>query len=1067
MRISLSFLVVLLTASTLFAQELQFEQYSVADGLSNPTVTDIAQDQRGFLWITTNLGLNRFDGYSIKQYLPDPTDSTSLPAAFLNNVLVDHKDRVWIGTGVGLYRLDPGSNQFTIYDVEDSHQIKPLIQGKDGVIWFAQEDPDLLKIGRLDPETESLTWHSDILPGTTSGIQSAIQGADGLLWFATRGTGLFSYDVDANTVVRYQHDPSDERSLISNDVTVVFEDSRGTLWVGTAGDGLHTMDRNTGLFTRYQTDLSNPNQLSRPYQNDDPEAGFVSEIYEDREGIIWIGAIQGGFLRFDPSTGRVIRHVNAGSSSVDSGVDHFYLSSIVQTHDGSLWFGSWDGSLSRLLPPSQRGVSFISRPQKPDLQAPAFVFFQDSSGTQWWGTEGNGLLKTDGETGRVTAFQFDPGNASSLSNNVVTALHRDKTGVLWVGTIGGLNRFDSETGTFTRFQHEPDNVYSLSDDFVKNIYEDQAGELWITTLGGGLHRIHPVTSVVERLFTPPTYPPALRDLLDRFDRENRSLGAILKNRPGQLLDHPLKIDEETPVLIVHQTNIITNNWVNDQGLIVRKGEEEPLYMLKPEESGYGGGAVLNRIKVVVDTLSPGDYELQIRSFSNNYGYELWRGAPPDHPERWGLQVYSLDGVDLAAIKDAIQMSSPDNKGMEGHLYAYTILEDADGTLWVNTDAGFHRLNRETDTFVMDPDKPRIDRPFHKVLMTGQNGGWIGTTWSGKEGNRLIHFDGASDTRSKLATSIGLSFSVNFLMEDDEGRIWSHNTEGPGVIDPGSMRLRPFDMSKALASTSFSPNLVLDANRKSGGSLYFTLPEGVAVIDTDLAFDKTVPRVTLTGIRVFEEPVQFESGSLDNQKTPFMLAHHSNEVTFDYVGIYFPKAEQTAYAYRLDGYDEEWRDAGSQRTATYTNLRPGDYTFRVKAANADGYWNEEGASVSFTIQPPWWRTTPLFLLYGLILAAGIYSVDRFQRRRLIAREREKARERELAQAKEIEKAYTLYPAQNHPAATHTTGEDGLAGAAHGRHRPRDQEPAEFREQLRRTDQRPPGRLAEQPGSTHRR
>jgi signal transduction histidine kinase/ligand-binding sensor domain-containing protein len=993
-----------LSATAGRAQDLRFEHLTTEDGLSNPTVTDIVQDQQGYLWVATNLGLNRYDGYAVKRYLPDPDDSTSIPNRFLMNLLVDRQGRLWIGSvwtneEGGVYRLDPGSGQFVRYPEFEN----VLLEDRDGLLWFAG-NPARGGLARMDPAREAVTWYTydPADPHSLSGkrVMAMCQDRQGTRWVGTYGGGLNRFDPETETFTRYQHDPDDERTLISNQVFVLFEDARGTFWVGTSGDGLHTMDRRAGTFTRHTIDPNDPNRLSRPYLRADPHRGFLADIQEDRRGVLWFGAVEGGLLRYDPSSGAVTRYEQDQDNP--SGLWNNEVSSIYETHEGTLWIGTWGAGLHRLEAPSQ-GVSrdpFTTSDSEGDA-AGVWAVVEARDGTQWWGT-GEGLMRRAGITGAVTRYRHNPQNSSSLSADWITALHEDGEGGLWVGTLGGgLNRFDPETETFTRYRHVPEEEQSLTDDYVRHVFEDREGRLWVVTWGGGLHRFDAASGTVERIFAPQTYDRSVYALLDQLDAEGRSLAALLKIRPFENRHQTFELREETPVLIAHQAVLRRADWLVDQGTIRKEGGEL-VYHAMPTNTVYGGGWLRNRVEIAIDTLAPGRYELIYKSGEGGYGYEQWNGAPPDHPERWGIQVYSLQDRALPEIQTVAPRSPA--RGLTGDLFVTSIHEDAQGTLWVGTDAGFHRLDRETGTFVLDTDKPHVDVPFYQVRVDRQGIWWIGTAQRATGGNRLIRFDPASGSRTAITTGIGLpSAGISDLLEDEAGRLWVSSFTGLGVVEAGSQALRPFDTGTGSSAQAWTPRFE-GASRSRTGRLYFGQRDGVTVIDPARGFDPTPPRVVLTGVRVFEDPVQAGLGSAHGQPAPLRLAHDRNEVTFEYVGIYFRKAAETRYAYRLEGYDEQWREAGTRRSATYTNLPPGDYTFRVKAASADGVWNEEGASLDITILPPWWRTWWAYGLYGLVFVAGVFAIGRIQRRRLIAREREKARERELEQAHEIEQAY---------------------------------------------------------------
>ena len=139
-----------------------------------------------------------------------------------------------------------------------------------------------------------------------------------------------------------------------------------------------------------------------------------------------------------------------------------------------------------------------------------------------------------------------------------------------------------------------------------------------------------------------------------------------------------------------------------------------------------------------------------------------------------------------------------------------------------------------------------------------------------------------------------------------------------------------------------------------------------------------------------------------------LRHNQNDVTFEYTGLHYRHPEQNQYQYMLEGYEDVWREVGGLREATYTNLPPGNFVFRVKAANSDGVWNEEGASLRVTVQSPWWRTTWAYLLYGLLFLGGVFAVDRFQRRRLLQKAQTEARFREAQLEKEVAQSQETRP-----------------------------------------------------------
>jgi signal transduction histidine kinase len=191
-------------------------------------------------------------------------------------------------------------------------------------------------------------------------------------------------------------------------------------------------------------------------------------------------------------------------------------------------------------------------------------------------------------------------------------------------------------------------------------------------------------------------------------------------------------------------------------------------------------------------------------------------------------------------------------------------------------------------------------------------------------------------------------------------------------------------------------------RSSSGKFYLGGNEALIEIDPkEFVINPIPPEVVITGLQVFDDahPILQDPGRV------LSLSYDENELTFHYIGLHFANPARNQYAYYLEGYESNWREVGQTRAATYTNLEPGRYTFWVKAANSDGVWNNEAVSIGVLIQPPWWRSLWAYVFYVVAAMGILFVVDRVQRRRLIAREREKTRERELAQAREIEQAHT--------------------------------------------------------------
>ncbi len=440
---------------------VRFDRLSTEDGLSNDNVKGIHQDRRGFLWISTDRGLNRFDGYAFRVFRHDPDDSTSVGDDVVNAVLERSDGRFWVATAGGLNVLDPASATFTRL--------------------------------RHDPEDPS-----SVPPGPARAIAL---DPDGSLWVATGTLGLYRIEPDSGVVERFRHDPDDPGSLSNDAVAALRVDRSGRLWVAGQQAGISLLDRETRRFRHWRHDPDDPGSLVTP---------FVRTIAEDSKGLLYLGLWRGGIARLDPERpGRFFpyRHdpEDPGSLSEDN------LSVLYVDRSDVLWAATVNGGLNRLDLDDADGrfARFRHEPGDPwslgstDVRA----VFEDAAGVLWFGTERAGLSRHDPLTRRFGHVYHDPGRPGSIGSGEVTAILRDPEGSLWIATReNGLDRFDRRTGRFVHFRTDPDDPGSLPDDRVLSLYSDRPGELWVGTWAGGLSRLDTRTGRFERFRNDPAVP---------------------------------------------------------------------------------------------------------------------------------------------------------------------------------------------------------------------------------------------------------------------------------------------------------------------------------------------------------------------------------------------------------------------------------------------------------------------------------------------------------------------------------------------------------------------------------
>lgn len=425
---------------------LEFERLSLEQGISQSIVEGIVQDRAGFLWLATEDGLNRYDGYRFRVLRHDPDDPNSLSYNDLKSLHEDREGILWIGTfGAGLNRYDARSGRFTHY--------------------------------RYDP-TDRTSLASDL-------VRALLEDRRGALWVGTQGGGLDRFDRESGRFEHFRPDPADPRALADGDVRVLYEDRAGTLFVGTAGGGLHRWDEGRGHFVRYAVDPENPAALAHPW---------VQALLEDRQGRLWVGTLGGGLARLDRESGRFTRY--RADPARNGALPSDRVRALAQDDEGRLWIATDGGGLARFDEAGDRFESYRHDPGNPRTLSTDRIFslHQDRSRVLWVGTYGGGLCKLDLGRKRFRTMRHDPNDPDSLGHDIVWSIAEDARGRLWVGTdSGGLDRIDRAAGEVRHYRHDPSDPASLAHDTVRYVYFDRRATLWLATDGGGLDRFEPET----------------------------------------------------------------------------------------------------------------------------------------------------------------------------------------------------------------------------------------------------------------------------------------------------------------------------------------------------------------------------------------------------------------------------------------------------------------------------------------------------------------------------------------------------------------------------------------------
>ena len=480
-----------LTAPVPGVRPLYFEHLTMRDGLSQSTVMSILQDSQGYLWLATESGLDRYDGYSIREYRRERGNDAGLASDYVWAVAEDAYHDLWLATaGGGVERWDRRADRFQRFRHEPnkpqslaSDTVRTLLIDARGRVWAGTLDQGL---DLLDPRTGSVHHfrHRDGDPRSLPADAVYVLYADraGRIWVGTDG-GLSEYQPATDDFLNYGDSAS---GAVFTDIHVraIHEDHTGALWVGTVGGGLNRLDSNTGHVTAFRHDPQDLRSLSH---------NRVWSILEDDAQRLWVGTADGLDL-FEPTSGTFVRYGNDPSDP--RSLRDSYVMALYQDRGGVLWVGTRAGGASHWNPNSWQLGHYRSSAFR-DTAVSSFA--ADGAGRVWVGTIGAGLVEIDSRSGHERHYSTVSDTPLKLSDDRVMALLCDRAGVLWVGTMsGGLDRLDFVTGTVRTYRANPTDPATLPADGIMTLYEDRRGLLWIGSFGGGLASIDPGSGRVTR-----------------------------------------------------------------------------------------------------------------------------------------------------------------------------------------------------------------------------------------------------------------------------------------------------------------------------------------------------------------------------------------------------------------------------------------------------------------------------------------------------------------------------------------------------------------------------------------
>lgn len=841
----------------------------------------------------------------------------------------------------------PAFNHLTIDDGLSQNSINSIIQDRYGFMWFGTHDG----LNRYDGYQfiHFRTERNNSNSISNNYIYDIHQDDDGLLWIATFGGGLNSLNTVTNEIIRHRMAPAGADSFPTNRLFSIAEFPDGILWIG-SNEGLIRFDKTTGAANIFLAQKTNDNIYAHNY---------VGIVVHDESGNLWMQC-DSGLARFDTQTFATEYFPQSPFSGA------FALSNVTDIKITD----------NKLLLTCSAGLAQIDLNTKTDkllLSASAIqtgdqsVIFKKllllPNHRVAVGTSA-GLVIFDRRTNGFEHYRHDAADERSISHSSVTSLAASLDGVLWVGTRNGLNKVETKSPNFIHLRSVP-GKNSLSTKNVTSFVQHNDSLLWIGTTDG-LNLLNKNTHVYT-LFN--------KELHKSSGLSSGYILCLSADRKG-------------------------NKWVGTRG-----GGFYQITNIKNE------GIKIKPVRPVNEEAA----EITVHFITEGRDGILWIGTG-------GAGLWKYDPKANTVKK---YFTAKDGTGLT-HPYVFTILEDSFGKIWLGTPSGgVNVFDPQTERFVYFQNDPENESSLSNDIILSlyqdhQHGIWIGTNdglakFIPKNNDNLFQSLSATSESGKGSVFKNFGHNEGFpntviygMLEDDHRKLWISTNKGLVVFDMDNEKVvKTFEVSDGLQSNEFNQNAYY---KNSDGLFHFGGVNGANLFYPDSIKPNTfVPPVALTEFAIFNEPVvpgrdapelDFHLKKNIHLTDEIQLSWTHKVITFEFAALSFVSPEKNRYRYKLEGFNQDWVDAGTRRSATYTQLNPGNYIFKVKACNSSGLWNEAGTALKIHIAAPPWLSWYAYLFYFIIFLALAYlyvrmRINQATRKLKVQTQIEKARSSERA------------------------------------------------------------------------
>ncbi|MBA7526334.1 Sensor histidine kinase RcsC [subsurface metagenome] len=755
---------------------------------------------------------------------------------------------------------------------------------------------------------------------SNSYINAVYEDTQNNLWVGTSG-GLCKYNRDRNNFERISFDDS---QIIKSDqsVTEIFEDNSNNLWIG-CGRGVYMLDRETIRFTVCFEDFFSPDSLI-----------YCTSICQDKKGSIWVSfkdTKNVGIIKYKPIT-KETSWYDTHQAEIKLKENSIY--SLLVDNQNNIWVGYVSNGIDVINQQNNTITSYQKNTNNNSLSSNSiFSLAQHTDGKVLIGTNGGGLNIFNPKNQLFSRYTTSESDQSLLSNTI-QKIYIGHDGMIWIGCrAGGVSMYDKRFDKFTHFKHQKEDINSLYGSSVTCFTEDANGNIWIATDGGGINLFNPSDNTFKN-----------------FRSDNKNPNTLTNDK-----------------VLAIETDAKGGLWAG-----MWQGGLNYFQI-------YDNKLILKKKYQYVNEAAPNSNSI-FNIYRDKTG-EIWIGT-------FAAGAFLFDPATDKFNPVALE-------GAESKLPSFIvrdILCDNNNDIWFATQRnGLIRLNKETGEKVIicssnEESSGLMSNSINVLYKDSKKRLWIGT-----DENGLCLFNRNTNTFTHYTTDEGLpNNTIVGILEDDQGNLWISSNKGiskatiNSVEEEIKLTFRNYTVQDGLQSKIFNRWAFF---KSTTGEMYFGGINGFNVFHPDSIKDNSFkPPVQITDFLLFNEPVMIgaKNSPLEkhiSQTGELILNYDQSLFTFRFVALNYIFSEKNQYAYMMEGVDKDWNYVGTERRATYTNMDPGEYIFRVKASNNDGIWNETGTSIQIVILPPWWKTLWFKIALAMILLSGSISLYRMRLNKL--------------------------------------------------------------------------------------